>query len=88
MHEHESAHALASLPITAISRLQVRGKVNAITMDKCTRTGLLFDTGVSTTPSWVWLPSRQPDTAGRIAGLVVLYQRQHSALLTPPCPFA
>ena len=26
--------------------------------------------------------------AGRIAGLVVLYQRQHSALLTPPCPFA
>ena len=25
--------------------VQVRGKVNAITMDKCTRTGLLFDQG-------------------------------------------
>lgn len=25
--------------------MQVRGKVNAITMDKCSRTGLLFDQG-------------------------------------------
>ncbi len=25
--------------------LQVRGKVNAITLDKCSRTGLLFDAG-------------------------------------------
>lgn len=30
------------------STIQVRGKVNAITMDKCTRTGLLFDQVVAT----------------------------------------
>jgi adenylyl cyclase-associated protein len=30
------------------STVQVRGKVNAITLDKCTRTGLLFESVVAT----------------------------------------
>ena len=47
-------------------RLQVRGKVNAITMDKCSRTGLLFDTGKrGHVRGWVCV-------AGWVAGWVVV----------------
>ena len=34
-------------PCSSNSTIRVRGKVNAITLDSCSRTGLLFDMGAS-----------------------------------------
>lgn len=42
---------LVTHSLTFLSSLQVRGKVNAITLDKCTRTGLLFEAGKRRPPA-------------------------------------
>lgn len=62
-HTHLTHPAPPTHPPTATRLTQVRGKVNAITLDKCSRTGLLFDAGVG----WGWEGTRGGDTwpAGR-----------------------
>lgn len=64
--------------------VQVRGKVNAITMDKCTRTGLLFDQGKPpATGLCACVPSQQ--TAGAVNACAVHAPNMLSSKPWPSC---